>query len=144
MVDVPPGSVRARLGELLSSGPHGAEAALTLIEAQSGARLGQAVVNLATMLDGAKAPRSRAARPRRRRHARRPPPRRLAISLAAVATLDAAAAEVAPPGADFASVRGEAPKSAPRAGGIAPPARRAASALPPSAGRRRAAAGQRA
>ena len=110
MVDVPPGSVRwARLGELLSSGiPHEAEAALTLIEAQSGARLGQAVVNLATMLDkghelhGVELPVHAVGATRGGRLLGR-----LTISLAAVATLDAAAAEVAPPGTDFASVRGE-------------------------------------
>ena len=100
MVDVPPGSVRwARLGELLSSGiPHEAEAALTLIEAQSGARLGQAVVNLATMLDkghelhGVELPVHAVGATRGGRLLGR-----LTISLAAVATLDAAAAEVAPP-----------------------------------------------
>ena len=94
MVDVPPGSVRwARLGELLSSGiPHEAEAALTLIEAQSGARLGQAVVNLATMLDkghelhGVELPVHAVGATRGGRLSDG------SIPLAAVATLDAAAA----------------------------------------------------
>ena len=144
MVDVPPGSVRwARLGELLSSGiPHEAEAALTLIEAQSGARLGQAVVNLATMLDkghelhGVELPVHAVGATRGGRLLGR-----LTISLAAVATLDAAAAEVAPPGTDFASVRGESAEARRQraAGGIAPPAQRAASAYsslrgPPAGG----------